>query len=88
MTYIQNKWESKWKYTIHKWANGLVIMAVKKDEFRAWSRNLVDIDSWIGDMVMEWYLTQLWLPFNCILWYTHQNTIHKNPAWDWNIRWN
>lgn len=68
----------------HRWSNSLVIMIIKKSQFRNY-RNLNDIDSKLLDYVEWWEIKQWWLPNNCIWWYINWISYHKNHNFTWKI---
>jgi len=68
----------------HRWSDSLVIMIVKKSQFKD-CRNLTDIDAKLIDYVEWWEINSWWLPNSCIWWYINWVSYHKNHNFTWKI---
>lgn len=88
--YFLEQWiDSAPNFQKHRWSDSLVIMIIKKEEFKDqnWDfpRNLNDIDYKLSNYISSWEINKYWLPNRCIWWYVRWVSFNKNHNFTWKI---
>lgn len=86
--FLDKKTSWPW-FQLHRSSNSLVIMIIKKEEFKKnnWNipRNLNDIDDKLSDHIDSLKINRYWLPNRCVWWYISWVSYHKNHNFTWKI---
>ncbi|MDD3793796.1 MAG: hypothetical protein PHI37_03220 [Candidatus Gracilibacteria bacterium] len=76
--FLEQGIDSAQNFQKHRGSDSLVIMIVKKSQFKD-CRNLSDIDDKIGDYISSGKIDKYGLPNSCIWGYINGVSYHKNP---------